>query len=180
MTGKREKKNRGKAEAKRGKQVSRLKVDSAAGSGKRPTPKSKGLRRHLRQLESLLAQAAKKEAARVRKLEKAHLRRQRIEAEIDGLRAASFPAKAVLAAPVLRAPAPAPVEAAPSGPARRRGRATPTTPKAPAGAPATRRTRAPRPTAAGASAAKPASRRSGRIAAGSAATPPAPSSAPQS
>ncbi len=49
----------------------------------------RGLRRHLRRLEKMLAVAATKESRRVRKLEKAHIRRQRIEAELETARLAA-------------------------------------------------------------------------------------------
>ena len=50
---------------------------------------ARGLRRRLRRLEKMLAVAAAKERRRVRKLEKAHVRRQRIEAEIETARLAA-------------------------------------------------------------------------------------------
>src|SRR5664280_2108131 len=60
----------------------------------------RGLRRHLRRLEKMLAVAATKESRRVRKLEKAHARRQRIEAEIETARlAASLAPAASVKAP---------------------------------------------------------------------------------
>jgi DNA-binding Lrp family transcriptional regulator len=58
------------------------------------------LRRRLRRLEKMLAVAAAKERRRVRKLEKAHVRRQRIEAEIETARlAASLATPAPVKAP---------------------------------------------------------------------------------
>ena len=60
----------------------------------------RGLRRRLRLLEKMLAVAAAKESRRVRKLEKAHVRRQRIEAEIEMARlAASLAPAASVKAP---------------------------------------------------------------------------------
>ena len=87
----------------------------------------KGLRRHLCRLETMLSAAAKKEALRVRKLEKAHLRRQRIEAEIDEIRltTAPRPGKAEVAPSQSPAAAETPAEAAPVAPTRpRRTRTT--------------------------------------------------------
>lgn len=63
------------------------------------TPDGRGLRRHLRLLEKLLAEASRKEGRRVRKLEKAHIRRQRIEAELEQARSAASEKPAAAAAP---------------------------------------------------------------------------------
>ena len=60
----------------------------------------RGLRRRLRRLEKMLAVAATKESRRVRKLEKAHVRRRRIEARIETARlAASLAPAASIKAP---------------------------------------------------------------------------------
>jgi hypothetical protein len=82
----------------------------------------KGLRRHLRRLESMLSAAAKKEERRVRKLEKAHLRRQRIEAEIEEIRitTAPLPKKAAAVPPKAPTVPDVPAEAAPAAPAKAR------------------------------------------------------------
>jgi hypothetical protein len=93
----------------------------------------RGVKRHLRRLERLLVQAAKKESQRVRKLEKARWRRQRLEAEIEEVRtvaATATPAKAgpvkasatakatpAKAAPAKAAPARAAAKPAPAKPA---------------------------------------------------------------
>ena len=67
--------------------------DGAAAAGR-------GLRRRLRRLEKMLAVAAAKESRRVRKLEKAHVRRQQIEAKIETARlAASLAPAASVKAP---------------------------------------------------------------------------------
>jgi hypothetical protein len=110
-----------------------------------------GVKRHLRRLERLLADAAKKEGKRIRKLERARWRRQRLEAEImviRGATAATGPAKAVA---VRTAPAKArPVKAAPAakpvtgGAAARRTapRGAPAKPASPRRAPSSRSTSA--------------------------------------
>lgn len=92
----------------------------------------RGLRRHLRRLGKLLAEAVRKEGRRVRRLEKAHIRRQRIEAEIEEARmAAAAAAKAsTKAAPAKAAPAraaakPAPAKATPARAAARPAPAKP-------------------------------------------------------
>jgi hypothetical protein len=51
--------------------------------GEKSAGPKRGLRKHLRRLERQLASAAQLEAKRVRKLEKARWRRQRLEAFID-------------------------------------------------------------------------------------------------
>ena len=67
--------------------------DGAAAAGR-------GLKRRLRRLEKMLAVAAAKESRRVRKLEKAHVRRQQIEAKIETARlAASLAPAASVKAP---------------------------------------------------------------------------------
>ncbi len=92
--------------------------------GDAPTD-GRGLRRHLRRLEKLLAEAAKKESRRVRKLEKAHIRRQRIETEIDAARMSATMAPAVAGRPGKAAPASSTGErpkVTPAGPATKAGR----------------------------------------------------------
>jgi hypothetical protein len=67
--------------------------DGAAAAGR-------SLKRRLRRLEKMLAVAAAKESRRVRKLEKAHVRRQQIEAKIETARlAASLAPAASVKAP---------------------------------------------------------------------------------
>jgi hypothetical protein len=67
--------------------------DGAAAAGRT-------LKRRLRRLEKMLAVAAAKESRRVRKLEKAHVRRQQIEAKIETARlAASLAPAASVKAP---------------------------------------------------------------------------------
>jgi hypothetical protein len=82
--------------AKRETTMSR-KSPPVAASGEMPAPNTaakmpRGLRKQLRRLERQLSDAAQKERKRVRKLERAHHRRQVVEAALDELRAAS-PAK---------------------------------------------------------------------------------------
>jgi hypothetical protein len=96
-----------------GKKARRSGKSSETGSERMP----KSVKRHLRRLESMLAEARKREAARVRKLAKAHIRRQRIESAIDEVRMATAPiAKPPVAVPAKPAamPEPAPAEAAPT------------------------------------------------------------------
>lgn len=96
------------------------------------TADGRGLRRHLRVLEELLAEASKKESRRVRKLEKAHIRRQRIEAELEHARPASSgtPAATAQSTPAKSVPAksrPAKSRPAKSRPTRRVARPSPKT-----------------------------------------------------
>ena len=83
--------------------------DSGRSSKNAASAVGRGLRRHLRRLEEMLAVAAAKESRRVRKLEKAHIRRQRIEAEIETARLGA----SLAPAPSVKAKKPAPVN--PSG-----------------------------------------------------------------
>ena len=64
------------------------KVDRAA-LKKAEAKADRGLRKHLKQLQRQLADAARTEAKRVRKLEKARWRRQRLEAAVDEVKTAS-------------------------------------------------------------------------------------------
>lgn len=98
--------------------------------GEAPTD-GRGLRRHLRRLETLLTEAAKKEGRRVRKLEKAHIMRQRIETEMEAVRMSATMApdvenRAGKAAPASSTGAPAPGAArakkTPAGAARKAAR----------------------------------------------------------
>ncbi len=98
--------------------------------GEAPTD-GRGLRRHLRRLETLLTEAAKKESRRVRKLEKAHIRRQRIETEMEAVRMSATMApdvenRAGKAAPASSTGAPAPgaerAKKTPAGAARKAAR----------------------------------------------------------
>jgi hypothetical protein len=96
------------------------KSGKASEAGSEPMPKS--VKRHLRRLEAMLAAARKKEAARVRKLAKSHIRRQRIESAIDEIRLATAPIARPPVAAAAKAAAkaePAATEAAPAadGPA---------------------------------------------------------------
>ena len=50
---------------------------------------NRGLRKHLKQLEGQLADAAKTEAKRIRRLERARWRRQNLESEVDEAKTAS-------------------------------------------------------------------------------------------
>ena len=82
----------------------------------------RGLRKHLKRLQRRLADAARTEAKRVRKLERARWRRQRLESEVDDARAASSvgPDEAAPKAKAKAAPAP---KAAPVDPATSKGQA---------------------------------------------------------
>lgn len=82
----------------------------------------RGLRKHLKRLQRRLADAARTEAKRVRKLERARWRRQRLESEVDDARAASSvgPDEAAPKAKAKAAPAP---KAAPVDPATFKGQA---------------------------------------------------------
>jgi hypothetical protein len=62
---------------------------AAATAARRTMAGRKGLRRRLRKLEGQLADAARQERKRLRKLERALWRRQRIEAAIDEIRTAT-------------------------------------------------------------------------------------------
>jgi hypothetical protein len=64
----------------------------------------RGLRKHLKRLERRLADAARTEARRIRKLERARWRRQRLEAAVDEAKTASS-VKPSQAAPKPKAPA---------------------------------------------------------------------------
>jgi hypothetical protein len=93
---------------------------------------SPGLRKQVRRLERQLADAAREELKRVRKLEKAHHRLQRAEAALNELRtvsAASVPAATQTDAPVTKA-APASAPAATKSAARTRAAAPKAAPKA--------------------------------------------------
>jgi hypothetical protein len=93
----------------------------------------KGLRKHLKRLEAQLADAARAEAKRVRKLEKARWRRQLLEAFIDEARSVSSlgdDRTSAATAPTAAAPTvvasaaePAPEKAAKSAPVSRRAAA---------------------------------------------------------
>lgn len=78
-------------------QKPRVEAKSTAPSAGRSKAKDKklasGLRKQMRRLERQLAEAARLERKRVRKLERAHYRRQMVEAALDELRAAT-PGKA--------------------------------------------------------------------------------------
>jgi hypothetical protein len=89
------------------------------------TPDGRGLRRHLRLLEKQLAEASRKEGRRVRKLEKAHIRRQRIEAELEQARLAASD-KPAAAAP-FSGPGKARARSAPAGPSSAKRVAKPAT-----------------------------------------------------
>ena len=87
---------------------------AAATAARRTMAGRKGLRRRLRKLEGQLADAARQERKRLRKLERALWRRQRIEAAIDEIRTATAlmkTATARKAAPPVTAP---PVAAEPT------------------------------------------------------------------
>ncbi|HEX7543413.1 MAG TPA: hypothetical protein VF361_01250 [Candidatus Limnocylindrales bacterium] len=87
---------------------------AAATAARRTMAGRKGLRRRLRKLEGQLADAARQERKRLRKLERALWRRQRIEAAIDEIRTATAlmkTATARKAAPPVTAP---PVAAEPA------------------------------------------------------------------
>ena len=89
--------------------------DSGRSSKNAASAVGRGLRRHLRRLEEMLAVAAAKESRRVRKLEKAHIRRQRIEAEIETARLGA----SLAPAPSVKAKTgPARTASAKAGPAR--------------------------------------------------------------
>jgi hypothetical protein len=62
--------------------------------GKEAKAEAKGQLKRARRLESALAEAATSELKQLRKFEKARLRRQRIEAEIDGVQPPAAPAAA--------------------------------------------------------------------------------------
>jgi hypothetical protein len=87
---------------------------AAATASRRAMAGRRGLRRRLRKLEGQLADAARQERKRLRKLERALWRRQRIEAAIDEIRTATALMKAATArkaAPPVAAP---PVAAEPA------------------------------------------------------------------
>jgi hypothetical protein len=113
---------------------SRAPVD--APKAKRAGKLKPGVRKQLRRLERQLADAARQERNRVRKLERARHRRQLIEATLDGLRgvAPARPAPPAAADPIAAA---APTAAAPAAAVQA---------KAPA-RPRAARARAPRPAA---------------------------------
>jgi hypothetical protein len=102
-------------------------------------------KRHLRRLERLLAEAAKEEGKRIRKLERARWRRQRLEAELAVIRGAPIaagPAKAVAvrATPAKATPAKAtPAKAAAAKPVTSRAANKPAAPKAAPAKPASPR-----------------------------------------
>ncbi len=62
-------------------------------AARREARAKKGLRKHMRNLERQLTAATRLEARRLRKLEKARWRRQRIQAALDGAQTAVDPAK---------------------------------------------------------------------------------------
>jgi hypothetical protein len=89
---------------------------AAATASRRAMAGRRGLRRRLRKLEGQLADAARQERKRLRKLERALWRRQRIEAAIDEIRTATALMKAATArkaaSPVAAPPVAAPPVAA--------------------------------------------------------------------
>jgi len=95
---------------------------AAATAARRTMAGRKGLRRRLRKLEGQLADAARQERKRLRKLERALWRRQRIEAAIDEIRTATALMKTATARkaapPVTAPPVTAPPVAAESAAAR--------------------------------------------------------------
>ena len=105
---------------------------AAATASRRAMAGRRGLRRRLRKLEGQLADAARQERKRLRKLERALWRRQRIEAAIDEIRTATALMKAATArkaAPPVAAP---PVAAPPVAAEPAAGRRPVVTKRAPA------------------------------------------------
>jgi len=88
-------KNRAKAKADKGAKAKRLE----AGSQDRLP---RGVRKHLRELERQLSDAARQERKRLRKLERAVFRRQLIQATLEELRGETT----VVVVPVVKAEAP--------------------------------------------------------------------------
>lgn len=94
----------------KGKSKKAGKVSSAEAtvSGDAPAKVSvpRGVRKHLRELESQLTDAARKEQKRLEKLERARLRRQTINSALDKLRGrpAATPAPTAATAPAAAAP----------------------------------------------------------------------------
>lgn len=85
-------------------------VDPQAVASGEPTKKAsvpRGVRKHLRELESQLADAASKEQKRLQKLEKSRQRRQSIGTALDKLRGRTASTSAPAAAPAAPAAAPA-------------------------------------------------------------------------
>ena len=111
-------------------------------SKKNDTPKKasvpRGVRKHLRELEVQLTDAARKEQKRVQKLERARQRRQSIDSALDKLRGPS-----AAAAPSAR---PAPAASAEKTPKRRTVAARPATTRRPSSAAGARTTRKAAPT----------------------------------
>jgi len=95
----------------KGKSKKPAKVDDpqavASGEVAKKASLPRGVRKHLRELESQLANAASKEQKRQKKLEKSRQRRQSIGSALDKLRGRT----AITAAP---APAPAPATSEPT------------------------------------------------------------------
>jgi hypothetical protein len=128
---------------KRSKVSGKAKPESVTAPGPKSAAKiSRGLRKQVRRLERQLVDAARTESKRIRKLERAHHRRQAAEAALEALRSIA-PAKQATPA---KAPAPVKSTAASKTAATRA-----TAPKAPAatkaGASTPARPRAPRPAA---------------------------------
>jgi hypothetical protein len=84
----------------------------ASGETAKKAPVPRGVRKHLRELESQLADAARKEQKRLQKLEKSRQRRQSIGSALDKLRGrtAITPGPAPAAAPALAGPAGGPTQ----------------------------------------------------------------------
>jgi hypothetical protein len=153
MAGKRQQKSGSKPRVQRVHlPVAAKEADTGARKPASEKERSRGLRKQIRRLEEMLASAARKETSRLRKLEKTHLRRQRLEAEIDELRGTKPPAPSISKSAPPAAPGPlvepanagnSPASSAGSG-VRRRTRTTAPVPAATAdgsAAPAARRTR---------------------------------------
>ena len=85
------------AKRKSGKGPAAQEVDPAAASEKR-APIPRGVRKHLRELETQLTDAARKEQKRLQKVERAARRRESIDAKLDKLRSQIEP-KTQAAAP---------------------------------------------------------------------------------
>jgi hypothetical protein len=83
-------------------------------SGKTPKKASvpRGVRKHLRQLERQLSDAARQERKRLRKLDRATFRRQMLQAALEELRGETAIAAATLAEPTLAPESSSPPESA--------------------------------------------------------------------
>ncbi len=103
---------------------SKPEVPVAKATAKAAAKADRGLRKHLKRLQRQLADAARTEARRVRKLERARWRRQRLESEVDDARTASTvgPDEAASKSKSKPKAAPAP-KAAPVDPATSKGQA---------------------------------------------------------